>query len=72
MEETRAGIVRRYEKNPILTKDAVPYPVVTVHNAGACKYQGRYILLFRSHRLNGRSIIGRAESTDGVSFVVHG
>ena len=71
MEETHAGIVRRYEKNPILTKDDVPYPVVTVHNAGACKYQDRYILLFRSHRLNGRSIIGRAESTDGTSFVVH-
>ncbi len=70
MEGIPSGIVRRYEHNPILTKDDVPYPVATVHNAGACKYQDRYILLFRSHRLNGRSIIGRAESTDGASFVV--
>jgi predicted GH43/DUF377 family glycosyl hydrolase len=71
VEERHAGIVRRYEKNPILTKDDIPYPVATVHNAGACKYKDRYILLFRSHRLNGRSIIGRADSVDGFSFVAH-
>ena len=71
MVENHAGLVRRYEKNPILTKEDIPYPVATVHNAGACKYQDRYILLFRSHRQNGRSIIGLAESVDGFSFVVH-
>ena len=69
--ENHAGLVRRYEQNPILTKEDIPYPVATVHNAGACKYQDRYILLFRSHRQNGRSIIGLAESVDGFSFVVH-
>lgn len=63
-------IVKRYEKNPILTKDDVPYPVETVHNAGMVKHQGRYIMLFRSHQRNGRSIIGMAESDDGFSFTV--
>jgi len=65
-----ADIVTRHERNPILTRDDVPYPVETVHNAGAAKHDGRYILLFRSHRRNGRSIIGLAESEDGCRFRV--
>jgi len=63
-------IVKRYSDNPILTRDDVPYPVATVHNAGIVKHQGRYIMLFRSHLHNGRSIIGKAESSDGFSFTV--
>ena len=46
---TQDHIVKRYKKNPILTKDDVPYPVATVHNAGIVKHNGRYIMLFRSH-----------------------
>lgn len=64
-------IIKRYSGNPILTKDDVPYEVATVHNAGAVKYKEKYILLFRSHLLNGRSIIGIAESNDGFRFKVH-
>jgi predicted GH43/DUF377 family glycosyl hydrolase len=60
--------VTRYEGNPILTKDDVPYPVETVHNAGVTKFDGRYIMLFRSHLATGRSIIGIAESEDGFNF----
>lgn len=63
-------IVKRYKNNPILTKDDVPYQVATVHNAGMAKYNGKYIMLFRSHLHNGRSIIGIAESNDGYSFKV--
>jgi len=29
---------KRYEKNPILTTDDVPYPCSAVFNAAACKY----------------------------------
>lgn len=65
------AIVTRYERNPILTRDDVPYPVATVYNAGVVKHNGRYVMLFRSHRYNGRSIIGLAESDDGFSFKVH-
>lgn len=67
----KAAIVRRLEGNPILTKDHVPYPVATVHNAGVVKHKDRYLMLFRSHLHNGRSIIGRAESSDGFHFRVH-
>lgn len=68
--ENKRPVVDRYEKNPILTKHDVPYPVETVHNAGVVKHKGRYIMLFRSHLRNGRSVIGRAESQDGLSFTV--
>jgi predicted GH43/DUF377 family glycosyl hydrolase len=63
-------LIERYHNNPILTKDDVPYPVATVHNAGVVKYNNRYIMIFRSHKLNGRSILGKAESIDGYNFKV--
>lgn len=64
-------LVERYKNNPILEKDDVPYPVATVHNAGVVKFNNKYIMLFRSHKLNGRSILGLAESTDGFHFTVN-
>ncbi len=70
MAEINEPIIRRYEKNPILTKHHVPYPVETVHNAGAVKHNDKYIMLFRSHCRNGRSVIGLAESEDGLVFKV--
>ncbi|MBC8218343.1 MAG: glycoside hydrolase family 130 protein [Planctomycetes bacterium] len=60
--------VTRYEGNPILTKDDIPYPVQTVHNAAVAKFDGRYVMLFRSHLDTGRSIIGIADSEDGFNF----
>ncbi len=60
--------VIRYENNPILTKDDIPYKVETVHNAAVTKYEGQYIMLFRSHLDTGRSIIGKATSDDGFHF----
>jgi predicted GH43/DUF377 family glycosyl hydrolase len=62
--------VARYPGNPILTPDAVPYPVSTVHNAGVVRAAGRYVMVFRSHLRNGRSILGLAESEDGFRFQV--
>jgi|YelNatPaOPRAMG01_1025707.scaffolds.fasta_scaffold00666_29 predicted GH43/DUF377 family glycosyl hydrolase len=70
MAESRTPLVRRYGKNPILTRHDVPYPVETVHNAAVIKHNGTYIMLFRSHCRNGRSIIGLAESKDGLRFRV--
>lgn len=61
-------LVTRYKRNPILTKNDIPYPVETVHNAGVVKFGSLYIMLFRSHKDNGRSIIGIAQSSDGFHF----
>jgi len=63
-------LINRYKKNPILTKDNVPYPVATVHNAAVVKHGEKYIMIFRSHKLNGRSILGKAISADGYNFEV--
>ncbi len=62
-------LIKRYAHNPILTKKDIPYPVATVHNAGVIKHDGRYIMIFRSHKRNGRSLLGKAESEDGYHFV---
>jgi predicted GH43/DUF377 family glycosyl hydrolase len=61
-------LVTRYPHNPILTRKDIPYQVATVHNAGMTKFGNEYIMLFRSHLHNGRSILGLARSNDGYSF----
>ena len=61
-------LVTRYQYNPVLTKEDVPYPVATVHNAGVTRFRNDYIMLFRSHRMNGRSILGLARSSDGYHW----
>ena len=71
MAGSEKSIIQRFSNNPILTKHDVPYPVETVHNAGVVKHKDMYVMLFRSHLRNGRSIIGRAQSSDGVHFTVH-
>lgn len=63
-----APIVKRYNKNPILTRDDIPYPVATVHNAAVTKTDSGYVMLFRSHLNTGRSIIGIADSDDGYAW----
>ncbi len=64
------ALVTRYKNNPILTRSDIPYEVATVHNAGVTKFNDEYIMLFRSHRHNGRSILGLARSLDGFEFAV--
>ncbi|MEX0681202.1 MAG: glycoside hydrolase family 130 protein [Balneolales bacterium] len=63
-------IIKRYKNNPVLTKDDVPYEVATVHNAAVVKYHNQYIMIFRSHLHNGRSILGKAVSRNGFDFKV--
>src|SRR6056297_1979150 len=64
------SLIQRYQNNPVLSKDDVPYPVATVHNAAVVKHQDKYVMIFRSHRRNGRSILGKAVSQDGYNFTV--
>lgn len=65
------SLITRYKNNPILTSKDIPYEVSTVHNAGVTKYKDQYIMLFRSHKHNGRSILGLAKSKDGFHFNVN-
>jgi len=66
----------RHPDNPVLTAADVPYHATLVFNAGVCKYQGRYVMVFRNDygdadakRLDGRNQ-GLALSDDGVHWHV--
>lgn len=68
--------VSRHPSNPILSADDVPYHATLVFNAGVCKFQGRYVMVFRNDygdaaakRLDGVSL-GLATSDDGVAWEV--
>jgi predicted GH43/DUF377 family glycosyl hydrolase len=63
-------MINRFSGNPILSPADIPYPVATVHNAAVVKHEGKYMMIFRSHKLNGRSILGKATSDDGFHFDV--
>src|SRR5512146_1871803 len=61
-------VVRRYSGNPILTKDAIPYPVETVHNAAVVKHGGEYVMLFALICApGGPSLVWRAAPTGSIS-----
>lgn len=60
----------RYDKNPILTKENVPFKVNSIFNPGAVKYDGKYLLLCRVEMPTGRSSFVIAESEDGYHFTV--
>ena len=74
-------IIRRYEKNPLLTAADVPYPAHYVYNAGVIRYHGKYIIAPRVDlrnmdkkpgEPNMRSInTGLGLSDDGIKFEMY-
>jgi len=60
----------RFSKNPILTKNDVPFEVNSIFNPGAVKFGNEYILVCRVEMPNGRSSFVLAKSNDGISFKV--
>ena len=60
----------RYSKNPILTKENVPFRVNSIFNPGVTKFNDKYLLLCRAEMPTGRSSFVLAESNDGYSFKV--
>jgi predicted GH43/DUF377 family glycosyl hydrolase len=62
--------MNRYEGNPVLTKEDVPFKVNSIFNAGAVKYNDEYTLLCRVEMPTGRSSLVLAKSKDGYKFNV--
>ncbi len=60
----------RYSKNPILSKEDVPFVVNSIFNPGAARYKNEYLLVCRVEMLNGRSSFVLARSKDGKDFKV--
>lgn len=71
-----SNVVKRYANNPVLQASQVPYSSALVFNAGAIKYQGKYVMVFRNDHdyLGGTDFagtnIGLAESDDGINWTV--
>ena len=63
-------VIHRWEGNPILALEDIPFPCNTVFNAGATIYNGQYLLLIRVEDQRGKSIFALARSEDGYRFVV--
>lgn len=63
-------VTTKYEGNPILTKEDIPFPAEAVYNSAATKFKDKYILLLRILQLNTTSCFGLAESDDGYHFTV--
>jgi len=64
----RYDVIQRWEGNPLITIDDIPFPCNTVFNAACAKYNGQYILLLRVEDLTGRSVFALAHSNDGYKF----
>lgn len=69
--------MKRCSENPILSAKDLSYPANLVFNAGVCKYQGRYVMVFRNDYGWGDeqpntfvgTNIGVAYSEDGIHWV---
>ncbi|MFC1517439.1 glycoside hydrolase family 130 protein [Candidatus Margulisiibacteriota bacterium] len=66
----RRDLVHRWEGNPALTLDDIPYRCNTVFNTAATKFEGKYLLLLRIENLKGHSVFVLAKSDDGYHFDV--
>jgi beta-1,4-mannooligosaccharide/beta-1,4-mannosyl-N-acetylglucosamine phosphorylase len=70
-----SNLIHRYEHNPVLSPNQVPYKSNLVFNAGVTKYEGKYVMVFRNDygydngRFEGTNI-GLAYSDDGIKWEV--
>ncbi len=60
--------VKKFSKNPILTKTDVPFKVNSIFNPGVTKFNGKYLLICRIEMPTGKSSFVLAESKNGYSF----
>ena len=76
-----SSIIRRYENNPILSAENVPYPATYVFNAGVARYQGKYFIApridcRRPNKKPGEHNMlymgtGLGVSDDGINFTMY-
>ncbi len=62
----RHDVVHRWEGNPAISAEDIPFPCNTVFNTAAVKVDGQYILLLRVEDLRGHSVLALAKSDDGL------
>ncbi len=67
---TGRDLLHRWEGNPILTADDIPFPCNTVFNGAPVKVGDEYLLLLRVEGKEGYSVLALARSVDGLHFEV--
>ncbi|KKO11252.1 hypothetical protein LCGC14_0017290 [marine sediment metagenome] len=63
-------LMHRWERNPIITRQDIPFPCNTVFNGTPVKVDGQYYMILRVEGLEGRSFFALADSGDGLHFQV--
>lgn len=66
-----AEFVKRYDGNPLLTPDDVPYPCWLIFNAAVLKAKGQYWMVPRIDWKPDGQALGLATSPDGLSWTMH-
>ncbi len=64
------NFVQRWDGNPVLSIDDLPFAASDVHNAGAVRHEGEWVLLVTVEELDGRCAIYKARSGDGRRFEI--
>jgi beta-1,4-mannooligosaccharide/beta-1,4-mannosyl-N-acetylglucosamine phosphorylase len=63
-------VLRRYEGNPIITPDDMPFNCYTVMNSGATMFKGQVVLILRVEDCCRLTNFYIAKSDDGIHFTV--
>ena len=65
-------VVKRYEGNPILTPEDVPYDCRQVYNSSVARTDDGYVMVLRidQHRPEPYLVLGLARSVDGLNWTV--
>lgn len=66
-EAQSVGLFTRFRNNPILTREALPYPSSAIFNPAAVSFGGETVLLARVEDMRGISHLALCRSKDGVT-----
>ena len=66
----KGEVVKRYEGNPILTADDMPFACSGVYNSGITKFGSKYLMVCRVESIDITCCFMIAESDDGYHFTV--
>jgi len=64
-------ILHRWEGNPLIRSESLPFSCSSIHNCAAIKYNNIYLLLLDIEDLKGHQLIYLAKSKDGYNFTIN-
>jgi predicted GH43/DUF377 family glycosyl hydrolase len=70
MKQVGRDIMHRWEGNPLIALNDLPFRVADIHNAGICRLNGDVMMLLTCESLQGYTLLYKAHSEDGMNFSV--